>query len=149
MSAEITPELRHRLAALADTLLPAAHGMPAASEVGVAGPQLDRVLATRPDLVAPLARALSVAAPGGPAASLRALEAADPEAHQALVLAVAGGYYLHEEVRRRIGYPGQLRKPPPEGEPEYVREGLLDAVVSRGPVWRDPTAAAGPGTARP
>jgi hypothetical protein len=171
---EISPDLRGRLAAVADALLPAAHGMPSASEVGVAGPQLDRVLAARPDLAAPLARALSAVAPpdvptdavadaaaplvaddprddlvDDPAAGLRALETADPEAHHALVLAIAGGYYLHEEVRRRIGYPGQRRRPPPGGEPEYVRDGLLDAVVARGPVWRDPAAAAEPETARP
>jgi len=51
---------RAAFAALADVLVPAAEGMPAASEVDIAGVGLDRVLRARPDLEAPLARVLAM-----------------------------------------------------------------------------------------
>ena len=49
---------RELLGALADELIPAGSGMPSASGAGVAGEYLDAVLAARPDLAAPLERAL-------------------------------------------------------------------------------------------
>ena len=50
---------RERLGALADVLIPAAEGMPSASEAGVHRAGLDRVLAARPDLEPVLARVLA------------------------------------------------------------------------------------------
>ena len=52
-----------------------------------------------------------------------------------LVLAVVAGYYHSEVVRDLIGYPGQEARPVSGLDfPEYVSEGLLDAVLTRGPV---------------
>jgi hypothetical protein len=130
-------ELRERLRRFADALIPAAHDMPAASEVGVADRQLDRVLAARPDLAEPLARALAGADPSDRDGSLARLLERDREAHDALLLVVAGGYYIDPGVRRRIGYTGQQPvEVRPEIIPNYVEEGLIEPLLERGPVYR-------------
>jgi hypothetical protein len=137
---EISAATRATLAAIADVLIPAAHGMPAAGEVGVAEAQLDRVLRARPDLAEPLQRGLDALAPTGAGEALRALErleGQDAEAHGALLTTIVGGYYIHPEVRRRLRYDGQEpREVRPEIIPNYVDEGLLDGVVERGSIFR-------------
>lgn len=134
----IAPSLRERLVRLADGLIPGAEGMPAPSALDAGGAQLDLVLAARPDLEPALRRALE--APGGEAdavAFVEALRAADPDAYDALVVAIVGGYYLYPEVQRRLGYPGQAPRPlPAAGLPDYVEEGLLERVYERGPIYR-------------
>jgi hypothetical protein len=131
----ITEAVRSVVREVADVLIPAGDGMPAAREIGVADAQLDRVLAARPDLVEPLLRALSEP---GPAEELLARVAADdPAAHEALCLSVAGGYYMHPDVRRLLGYdaqePVEVRA---EIIPGYVDDGLIDPVVERGARFR-------------
>ena len=129
--------LRDRLRRLADALIPAAHGMPAASEVGVADRQLDKVLAVRGDLAEPLARAVADADPADYEASLARLRERDREAHDALLLVVVGGYYIDPDVRRRLGYDGQQPvEVRPEIIPNYVEEGLIEPLLARGPVYR-------------
>ena len=65
------------------------------------------------------------------AAWLAGLSAHDPEAYRTLVLAVAARVYLDPGVRRRLGYDGQIPRPVVATVlPEYVDEGLLDAVLS-------------------
>ena len=125
------------LAAIADHLIPAAHGMPSARDV-LTEDRVRFVLNARPDLAQPLRRAL--AADGDdPAARLAALAGDDPAALGALQLAIVGGYYTDKGVRERIGYPGQEAITIRSWEvPAYVDEGLIDAVLARGPVWRDP-----------
>jgi len=50
-----------------------------------------------------------------------------------------GGYYTDRRVRELIGYPGQMAIELRTWEyPQYLEEGLIDAVLARGPVWRDP-----------
>jgi hypothetical protein len=128
---------RARLAAFADQLIPAAHGMPAASEVDVAGRQLDRVLAARADLGAPIVRALAHVDPDDAERSLAEVHEADPEAYDALLLAIVGGYYIHPEVRKRLGYTGQVPvQVRPEIIPNYVEQGLIDPVLERGAIYR-------------
>ncbi len=52
---------------------------------------------------------------------------------------IVGGYYTDRDVRERIGYPGQEALTIRSWEyPVYLEEGLIDAVLARGPVWRDP-----------
>jgi hypothetical protein len=133
----VDDELRDRLRRFADVLIPAAHGMPAAGEVGVADGQLDKVLAVRPDLAEPLARALADADPADHEASLARLRERDRQAHDALLLVVVGGYYIDADVRRRIGYDGQQPvEVRPEIIPNYVEEGLIEPLLARGPVYR-------------
>jgi hypothetical protein len=134
---ETAPELRARLALLADAMIPAAHGMPAATEVGVHEGQLDRVLAARPDIVQALGRALARdGIAGRELVVVDELEADDPEAHQALMLAVVGGYYIHPEVRKLIGYTGQVPVPVRIENVPYFTERLLEPVEARGPIYR-------------
>jgi hypothetical protein len=133
----ITDELRCWLRAIADELIPAADGMPAAGEIGVADQQLDLVLAARPDLTRHLLRAHARTAELDGAAAFAALAELDPDAEAALAQIVAGGYYASGTVRELIGYVGQQAIPVrPRDFPEYVSEGLLERVVARGPIYR-------------
>ena len=64
----------------------------------------------------------------------RELHDDDPAAFAALALLAPGAYYLHPRVRRLIGYPGQKPEPAPDDESDYwLRDGLLDPVIARGP----------------
>jgi hypothetical protein len=70
---------------------------------------------------------------------LDALAGNDPAALGALQLAIVGGYYTDKRVRELIGYPGQEAIEVKSWLlPPYLEEGLIDAVLARGPVWRDP-----------
>lgn len=134
----MTPERRAAFAALADLVIPACDGMPAPSEVDVAGRWLDRVIRVRPDLTPGLERAMVVAEEKPPADALEQLQAADPAAFHVLLAAVTGAYYMSPKVRRRLGYPGQRPRPAYLDEADWdLREGLLDPVVERGPIYRD------------
>jgi hypothetical protein len=127
----VTAEERAAFARLADELLPATGDLPAPSSLGVEAKWLDRALATRPDLEADLARALASGS------TARALHADDPAAFFALGLMATGAYFLHPRVRRLISYPGQKPDPAADDESDYwLRDGLLDPVIERGPIWR-------------
>lgn len=128
---------RATLAALADELVPAALGMPSATEVDVHIEGINHVLAARPDLAEPLARLLDQVSGEEPAAALERLNEEDPEAIGVLGTAVTGAYYIDPRVRDLIGYHGQPNKPPQPGESdEYLAGGILDPVRERGPVFR-------------
>ena len=134
----IDADRRATFAAVADHLIPAAHGMPSAGVV-VDDARLRFVLGARPDLAEPLRVALRPELGADPAARLAALERDEPAAHGALLLAVVGGYYTDADVRERLGYPGQVAKQIYSWQyPIYLAEGLTDQVVARGPLWRDP-----------
>jgi hypothetical protein len=97
------------------------------------------VFAARPDLVEPVRRALAGGLAGDPSERLAALATDDPAALGALQLAIVAGYYTDKRVRELIGYPGQEAITIRSWEmPSYVEEGLIDKVLARGPVWRDP-----------
>jgi hypothetical protein len=128
---------RETFARIADHLIPEAAGMPSAARV-VNADRLAFVLRARPDLVEPLRAALRAELGADVAERLAAL--ADEPAHlAALQLAIVGGYYTDRRVRELIGYPGQTAIELRSWEyPAYLEEGLIDAVLARGPVWRDP-----------
>ena len=129
---------RRVFAAIADHLIPEAYGMPSAGNV-VGEARLRFVLTARPDLVEPLLAALRPELGEDPVARLAALERDEPANHESLLLVVVGGYYTDKDVRERIGYPGQLAKQLYSWKvPDFVEEGLIDQVVARGPVWKDP-----------
>lgn len=135
--AGIDPAARQRLAAIADRLIPSAHGMPSAGEV-LTDDRLRFVLDARPDLVEPLAAALRPDLGEDPDARLATL-AEDTTATSALQLVIVAGYYTDPRVRELIGYPGQLAiGVDVTRRPAYVEEGLIDRVIGRGAVWRDP-----------
>lgn len=129
---------RATFSAVADRLIPEAHGMPSARDV-VGDVRLRFVLTARPDLVEPFLASLRPELGADPGARLAALERDAPDQHAALLLAVVGGYYTDADVRERLGYPGQLAKQLYSWKyPEYMEEGLIGQVLARGPVWRDP-----------
>ncbi|MCY3785610.1 MAG: hypothetical protein OXG47_02645 [bacterium] len=128
-----------RLRRLADVMLPAAHGMPSAGDVSAIAAYLERVLAWRDDLRAPLARAVADLDPESfTVERLAAYHGIDEEAYVALTTVVAACYYLSPVVRERIGYPGQVAKTYDAfAYTAWVAEGLLDPVMERGPIYRE------------
>jgi hypothetical protein len=131
---------------VASHLIPAAHGMPAAGDV-VDDRRLDFVLRARPDLVDALRAALRPELGSDPGGRLAALAAGEPDSGSAMQLAVVAGYYTDVAVRAAIGYAGQVAKPVTAFDyPAYIEDGLIDRVLERGPIWRDPDDAAMPVT---
>jgi hypothetical protein len=128
---------RATVAAIADHLIPAAGEMPSAADV-VDDARLAFVLRARPDLAEPLKAALRADLDDDVEERLERL-AAEPANLAALQLTIVGGYYTDRRVRDLIGYPGQMAIELRSWEyPAYLEEGLIDAVLARGPVWRDP-----------
>jgi hypothetical protein len=136
--AALDAAIRASFAGVCDHLIPAAHGMPSAAEV-VGNDRLRFVLIARPDLVEPLVAALRPELGADPAARLATLERDEPATLGALQLVIVAGYYTDKRVRELIGYPGQEAIEVRSWlVPAYIDEGLIDAVIARGPVWRDP-----------
>jgi hypothetical protein len=131
----LSPADAARLSALADVLVPAGSGMPSGGDVGVAGRGIERVLAARPDLVPALARVLDQ--PGPAREAVDRLARLAPADLAALRTAVLGAYYLDDEVRQRLRYPGQQARPIVEDEEPEVRV-LLRPVIQRGRTFREP-----------
>jgi hypothetical protein len=125
-------------AAIADHLIPAAHGLPSAAEI-VTSDRLRFVLTSRPDLFEPLKAALRLELGADVAVRLARL-ADEPTNLSALQLAIVAGYYTDKKVRELIEYPGQMAIDVKSWLiPPYLEEGLIDAVLARGAVWRDPS----------
>lgn len=125
-------------AAVAERLIPAAHDMPSAGEV-VGEARLRFVLESRPDLIESLGKALRPELGDDPVVRLATLEHDEPDLHGALVSTVVFGYYTDKGVRDRLGYPGQEAITLYSWKvPDFMEEGLIDPVLERGPVWRDP-----------
>jgi hypothetical protein len=136
--ATLADATRARFTAIADRLIPAAHGMPSAAAV-VTGDRLRFVFTARPDLLEPFRTALRPELGEDPASRLTTLERDDPTSLAALQLVLVAGYYTDRRVRELIGYPGQVAIEVRSWEvPPYLEEGLIDALLARGPVWRDP-----------
>jgi hypothetical protein len=134
---ELSPTEKATLAAVADHLIPSAHGMPSAADV-VTDDRLDFVLTHRPDLADPLKAALRPDLGSDVSSRLQALSS-EPANLGALQLAIVAGYYTDKRVRDLIGYPGQEAIEVKSWlYPQYLEQGLIDAVMARGPVWRDP-----------
>lgn len=131
---DIPAELRRVFAMVSDALIPGGQ-MPAPSDVGV-GERLDAVIRSRPDLLDPLLTVLRAAPSQELDSWVADLARTDPAGHRALVVAVLASYYLSDEVRGRLGYPGQEAAVVNIGFPAYVEEGLLERVIDRGPLYR-------------
>ncbi len=136
----VSDDTRRSLETIGDHLIPAAHGMPAASAVNVGTTQLDVVLGSRPDLAPLLEDALAEADLADIDAYLAALSEENPAGYDAVTLAIVAGYYMHPEIHELIGYPGQVAKDAQRmGEREVYQEGLMELaqkVVDRGPIYR-------------
>ena len=98
------------------------------------------MLNARPDLAEPLRAALRAELGDDAAGPARRAgrETTRPRSARSS-WSIVGGYYTDRDVRDRIGYPGQVALTLQSWEyPAYLEEGLIDAVLARGPVWRDP-----------
>ena len=134
----LDPVERATLGVIAGRLIPPAHGMPSAAEV-LDDARLRFVLNARPDLLEPLRSALRPDLGDDVGDRLDTLGRDDPASLGALQLVIVAGYYTDARVRELIGYPGQMALELRSWEyPTYLEEGLIDAVLARGPVWRDP-----------
>lgn len=131
----LTARERAVLAGLADVLIPAGAGMPAASEAGVADAWLDSVLESRPDLVDPL-RGILARTDGVPA--LEAIELLHADGgFGVLAEIVPNAYYMNPAIRDRIGYPLQQSVPiDPAADEDPEARALLASVRSRGTIYR-------------
>jgi hypothetical protein len=126
---EPSQRTRDRLAQVADALIPEAHGMPAATSVGVATLQLDTILRSRPDIAPALERGLSYDF-DDPLELLADLEESDRDAQDAILLAVVAGYYMHPRVQELIRYPGQVPQDAQRlSEREMFEEGLAEMLA--------------------
>jgi hypothetical protein len=131
----LTADQRERFASLADVLIPAAQGMPSATQAEVPTKWLDDALGYRPDLVPGLHEALQAASDLPADEAIEVLNRDHIPAFEALGTLTAGAYFLSPEVRELIGYPGQLPTPPKDDTHTYFD--LLEHVVERGQVYRD------------
>ena len=122
-------------AALADMLIPASEGFPSASEAGVAAEGLDEVLLFRPDLVSGLKNLLTSSRGQPPGEVVAELQKNDPAGFGLLTEIAAGAYFLNPQVLAKLGYTGQEPKPI-DPHPDYLDDGLLQAVLNRGPIYR-------------
>lgn len=137
MATYVTDEERRTFAGIADVLIPAAEGMPAATEVGVHGEAVDRLLRLRPDLLDAFRRGCAAVVDQDPRAGAQWLNEHDVEALSAIGLLTSAAYYISPVVRELIRYPGQESRPAdPDEEPEYIRNGMLKVVQDRGPIFR-------------
>ena len=109
VSASPTDDERRRLARLADTLIPARDGMPAASSVEVHEGGADRVMALRPDL-----RRAASAARSRAEWRLDDLRRDDPEAFRALTTLVAAAYLTEPRRAAAARVPRPSRWSPPD-----------------------------------
>lgn len=132
---EPTPAQRLALARLADVLVAEGADMPSASAVGVAGDLLDRCLVAAPSFFEPLVALLDEVPAVGLDDFVRRLEVERPDDFAVLSTTVVAAYYLSDEVRELIGYPGQQPNPLSVAvEPNYLD--LLERVYERHPGYR-------------
>lgn len=123
------------LAGLADVLIPAGDGMPAASAAAVAAEGLDHVLAAVPSLAASLANILAKAQGHEPSELVASLSRTDPAAFGVLTEVVTTAYFMNPAVRQAVGYTGQ-GPTPLDPRVDYMEDGLLESVIKRGAIYR-------------
>ncbi|GAA1124800.1 hypothetical protein [Nocardioides aquiterrae] len=138
----LTDEQRARFASLADVLIPAAEGMPSASQADVPTKWLDDALGYRPDLVAGLQEALQAAGDLPADEAVELLNQHHIPAFEALGTLAAGAYFLNPAVKQLIGYPGQVPTVARDDTDTYLD--LLENVAERGQVYRDAPAEGQP-----
>lgn len=136
-------QARAVFAGLADALIPAADGMPSASQAGAAGTWLDAVIESRPDLAEPVMAVIDKARGREPADVVAEFQANDAASFGVLAEVVPNAYFMNPEVRLLVGYPGQVGlEVDLTWPPDWFD--LLDPVIERGPIYRDPDAVAPP-----
>lgn len=105
----LSPGERAKLARLADIIAPRWNALPSASDIDLSNGPIDRALRARPDLVEPLKQLLDEIRAEEGATAIEQLQRERPAQFAALMQAVAGAYYMDENVRTALGYGGQRR----------------------------------------
>jgi hypothetical protein len=139
----LSAEERAVLARVADTLIPARAGVPAASAEPGFWESLSVALDARADAFDEITRILhelGAVEPGELWERLRNLDATAPAVFQALSTVITGAWLLTPGTRDRIGYHGQQsEKAGLEEAADEISSGVLDAVLGRseaeGPRW--------------
>jgi hypothetical protein len=132
----LTDKERNTFTAIADVLIPAHEEMPSFSISGAHLAHTDRVLTLRPELLPALQAALSrVNTDVSPEVMANLLNRDHPDVIGVIGVVASAAYYLDAEVRRKLGYPGQIQRPASDEE-EYDYEELLKPVIKRGPKYR-------------
>lgn len=126
----IPPELQGVFTDLADRLIPASDGMPAAGAT-LTAEDVDRVLQQLPGLLEPVLLSLRRVSDLPPAQRLERLRADDEHGLAAIGEAVAAAYFLVPVVAERIGYRSRSAVPVVF---DQDLAGLTRPVVERG--WR-------------
>lgn len=128
-----------RLRRLANLLLPATAKLPAVGSV--AG--YDTLVATAIDAASVALGDVRSALAALPVhldwPAMRRFAEAQPKHFENLALIASGSYVMSPEVLTRLGFPAERRNPAGamDAADEY-ETGILDPVVNRGPVFRDP-----------
>lgn len=135
------PTERETLAGLADQLIPSSDSKPSASQAGVPGTWVDRVLESRPDMAEELVSLLKAVEGQDPREVVQRLQSQPGTQFDTLKEVVAGAYFLNPEVNRAIGYPGKQDIPVATTAEDLEKltarlQELTAPVVERGPVYR-------------
>ena len=128
-----------RLATLAGLLMPATEKLPAANAVASFDALLDAALNASGIPAEEISAALASLPEPLDWAGVRAFAERHPAAFEALALIASGAYAMAPEVLDRLGFPADRRNP--AGQMDAADEyetGILDPVLDRGPVFRDP-----------
>jgi hypothetical protein len=116
---------------VADVLIPATDAMPALRDADATGEWLDRACRARCDLVDALSLLLDDLAGGDLPSALASMHARERSTFDVLATFVAGTYYMIPEIRELIGYPGQLRSPPPlDMAADELSDGVFDVAMN-------------------
>jgi hypothetical protein len=116
-----------RLRAFADALIPAAPGHSSASEAGIPGPLLDRLVMLVPERIPLLKRVVDSSPELSAQAVIDAMQRDDPALYDAFCQTIAGAYFMSPQVRVQIDYPGR--------EPVAARADIADMEELLMPVF--------------
>lgn len=120
-----------------NVLMPGGHGMPSAVEVGADSTLLSSALRVRPDLESSLGALLerfSEYSFLNDHQALRRISLEEPEVFARATTLLSGAYFMSDEVRSSINYPGQEARRLDEDLSSYLD--MLERVVERGPIYR-------------
>lgn len=134
--ATLSREERSSLAEILAILIPGGEGMPGAVDCGVHNRWVDEALRVRPELRRDLDEVLTATAAAVPSveARLQAFAETRPDAFARFGSLIAGAYYMDDDVRRALGYPGQEARALTDETEAYLH--LLERVVERGEIYR-------------
>ncbi|MEM1284787.1 MAG: hypothetical protein AAGH43_05325 [Pseudomonadota bacterium] len=124
------------MAKLAAILIPGGAGMPGAIDIDLHQTSTDQVLSIDLSRLAPLRKFLSRPGAVETMADVEALAQQDPDGFSALTVVLANAYFMQDDVREAIGYPGQEARDSSVGLTSED-ETLMQVVAARGPIYRD------------